>query len=122
MLNIGDIVKFILENRNGSKAFHNYSEQQIVDVVLESLKNNEAAIVLNESQTKIQGFVHGRIFDENVFHIYNLLTDGSVGVIKSMLTIFDKNFPGMKLEGTRYGKLKLYKHTNRFKQHLNNLT
>lgn len=121
MLNIYDLLSFIKTHRErgDKKCFHGWNDEQILATLCDAFANHEIAVVFNASNTAIQGVCHGIAYkDIKVFHVSNCLTDGSEGVMRSFMVILEKLYPDFKLEGQRYGRIKHYENTEKFKRRL----
>lgn len=113
---IKKLTAFVLDNRRGTKAFKDWKESEIEQALRTSFYGG-CMLYSEDGEGKVTGLVHGEAkVDEKLFVVSNILTTHP-NAIKNFLITFDKMFPGFKLAGRRYGKMKSYK-MNSFRRHL----
>ena len=105
--NIIQIADWILANRRG-KAFLDYSREQIINELANSVINNSGLVSTNDRGV-IDGVVTCKIDREKkLCYVQNILANHTV--MKRMLQYFNETFPSYHLYGIRHGK---EKHFNR---------
>jgi hypothetical protein len=111
---IGNLVTFVLAHRK-NKAFCEYTADDIAHEIQVSIADNGFSYSVSEVGT-INGVVTGKAYpDKKLFYVRNILSIEK-GVIREFLKILQREYPGFKIAGLRFDKVKNYD-TNRLVKH-----
>lgn len=106
------VVAFVMENRGDMKAIQGTAEEVKDRLRSDALQMSMCSF--SRDNGPILGMVHG-IPDhrKKLFHVSSIITKDKAA-LPAFIDMFDMLFPGYKLAGIRYGKMKHY-NTERFK-------
>lgn len=104
-MRVGDVVIFIKDNRRG-KAYVDWSDADILNHVLHCISLGTIHMITNP-EGNIVGVTTALPQPENILYITGMLTTVK-GLIPEFIKEFERRFPGFKLAGQRYGKIKNY--------------
>jgi hypothetical protein len=121
-LTLGDIVKFILDNRGDSDAFKGWSEEEIAREVSEGVREESFVV-----DCDVEGNILGVILCEKnieykILHVKAILIKKpAMGTMQRFLKEFYKRCRGYDLTANRNGKPVRYKQSHKVFRLLNNL-
>lgn len=109
------ITQFILNNRKDSKAFYNWTAEEIMLHISQCYHKKTLGVVTDESTGELAGVATGDVnIVTKTFHVSNVLTIRDCGItLKLLLKLFKSKYPFLKLTARRHDKLRQYADTDK---------
>lgn len=128
-VNLSDIVKFIMDNREGTCVCKDWTPTQIAQEAVDSLKLGGLCIVFDdEDNTKIVGIVLAEpIPDYERLHVTALLIKKDLrksykSIVKRFVNVFNTQYPNWTIQAYRRDNLTCFENTVRYVKLLSKLS